>query len=254
MRRAERVVDVDVRVGGERLRERRVVLLLLHVEAEVLEQQHLAGAEPLDGVLGAGAERVAGDRDGLAQQLAEALADRAEPEAVADLAVGAAEVAGEDHAGALRLEVADRRERRADARVVGDPAVLERDVEVDADEDALARGVQVPDGELVHGSVPPGAGRRGPSVRPIGGRGQAGARRRTREVRHAAAVAPLVVVPGDDLDEVAAQDHVRREVDDGRAGVAPEVGRDERLVARAEDALHRAGRGVAEGLVELLER
>ena len=41
-------------------------------------------------------------------------------------------------------------QRRADARVVGDPAVLQRDVEVDAHEDALARGVQVLDGALVH--------------------------------------------------------------------------------------------------------
>ena len=124
MRGAEGVVDVDVRVGGERLRELRVVLLLLRVEAEVLEQQHLAVAEPLDGVLGAGAERVARDRDRLAHQLAQPLAHRPEPEAVADLAVGPAEVAGEDDAGALRLEVPDRRERRADAGVVGDPAVL----------------------------------------------------------------------------------------------------------------------------------
>src|SRR5450759_4505132 len=73
------------------------------------------------------------------------------------------------------------------------------------------------------------------------------------EVRDAAAVAPLVVVPGDDLDEVAAQDHVRREVDDRRPAVASEVAGDERLVAGAEDALERAGGRVAEGLVELLE-
>ena len=39
------------------------------------------------------------------------------------------------------------------ARVVGDLAVRERDVEVDADEDALARDVRVADRELVHGSA-----------------------------------------------------------------------------------------------------
>ena len=38
----------------------------------------------------------------------------------------------------------------ADARVVRDLAVLERDVEVDPHEDALARGVDVADRELVH--------------------------------------------------------------------------------------------------------
>ena len=37
------------------------------------------------------------------------------------------------------------------AGVVGDPAVLERDVEVDAHEHALSRRVEVADGELVHG-------------------------------------------------------------------------------------------------------
>ena len=59
--------------------------------------------------------------------------------------------------------------RGADARVVGDLAVRERDVEVDADEDALARDVGVADGELVHDG-----GRR--SVR----RRRAGGPRRTR--------------------------------------------------------------------------
>src|SRR6478609_7022418 len=74
-----------------------------------------------------------------------------------------------------------------------------------------------------------------------------------REVGDAAAVAPLVVVPGDDLDEVAAEDHVRGQVHDRGAGIAAEVGGHERLVGRAEDALERPGRGVPEGLVELLE-
>ena len=47
----ERVVDVDVCIGGERLREFRVVGLLLGMEAQVLEQQHLAGPHALERVL-----------------------------------------------------------------------------------------------------------------------------------------------------------------------------------------------------------
>ncbi len=39
------------------------------------------------------------------------------------------------------------------AGVVDDLAVLERDVEVDADEDLLACRIEVADGELVHGSA-----------------------------------------------------------------------------------------------------
>jgi hypothetical protein len=37
----------------------------------------------------------------------------------------------------------DGRQRRADAGVVGDPAILERDVEVDAQQDATALDVEV---------------------------------------------------------------------------------------------------------------
>ena len=43
--RAEGVVDVDVGVRGELRRELRVVGLLLGVEAQVLEQEHLARSQ-----------------------------------------------------------------------------------------------------------------------------------------------------------------------------------------------------------------
>ena len=112
MGRPEGVVDVDVGVAGERRRELRVVLLLLRVEAEVLEQQHLAGLHALDGILRAGAERVAGDRDVLPEQLGETLRDRPQAERVLDLAVGPPEVARQDHASALLEQAADRRDAR----------------------------------------------------------------------------------------------------------------------------------------------
>ena len=96
----EGVVDEDVGVGGERRREGRIVLLLLGVEAEVLEQQDLAWPQALDRVLGPDAERVAGDRHVATEQLGQPLPDRPESEAVLDLAIGAAEVAREDDPGA----------------------------------------------------------------------------------------------------------------------------------------------------------
>src|SRR5437870_2621025 len=75
-----------------------------------------------------------------------------------------------------------------------------------------------------------------------------------QEVGTAAAVAPLVVVPGDDLHHRPAEHHRARRVDDRGARVTPEVGRYERLVRHAEDALHRAGRRGAERLVDLVGR
>src|SRR6187399_242643 len=59
------------------------------------------------------------------------------------------------------------------------------------------------------------------------------------DVSDAAAVAPLVVVPRDDLHEVAAQGHRGGRVDDRRAAVAAEVRGDEGLVRDAQDALER---------------
>src|SRR4051794_22334571 len=135
------------------------------MEAEVLEEQDLAVAEATDRVLGARAQRVTRDRHGPAEELAEALADGTQSIAVAHLAVGPAEMAGEDDPRALAHEIADRRECGADPGVIRDLAVLQGDVEVHPDEDALARGVQVLDRALVHVRFPPGTGTRRGSLR-----------------------------------------------------------------------------------------
>ena len=45
VRRAERVVDIDLGQRGERLRESRIVGFFFRVEAEILEQQYLAGLQ-----------------------------------------------------------------------------------------------------------------------------------------------------------------------------------------------------------------
>ena len=64
MRRAEGVVHVDVRQAGELRREGRVVLLLLGMEAEVLEQHHLAAAaSPPTSCSVVGADAVGRQRD-----------------------------------------------------------------------------------------------------------------------------------------------------------------------------------------------
>ncbi len=50
------------------------------------------------------------------------------------------------------------------------------------------------------------------------------------EIRNATAVAPLVVIPGDHLREVIAEQHGARGINNGGARIATEVGGDERLV------------------------
>ena len=96
MRGAERVVDVDVAIGREGRRERRVVRLLLRVEAKVLEQDDLAWLEPGERVLRPDAQGIAGAGDRTLEQAREALGDRPETSRLDDLAVGPPEVAHED--------------------------------------------------------------------------------------------------------------------------------------------------------------
>ena len=89
------------------------------------------------------ADAVGRERDRPAEQLRQAIGDRPQAQLRFDLALRPAEVAGEDDRRALLERVLNGRQRRLDARVVADDAVLERDVEVDADEDALALEIEI---------------------------------------------------------------------------------------------------------------
>ena len=101
-----------------------VVGLLLGVIAQVLEQHDLPVAQVLHEVLRPVADAVVGHHDLGPEQLGQAGADRHERILGIDLAIGAPEVARQDDARALLLRELDRRQRRADARVVGDLTLL----------------------------------------------------------------------------------------------------------------------------------
>mmetsp|Transcript_12458 Transcript_12458/g.36725 ORF Transcript_12458/g.36725 Transcript_12458/m.36725 type:complete len:389 (-) Transcript_12458:198-1364(-) len=60
------------------------------------------------------------------------------------------------------------------------------------------------------------------------------------QVNNTARVAPLVVVPGDELDEGRVEHDAGISIEDGRPGVALEVGGHKRLVGVSEEALHLA--------------
>ena len=206
MGRAECVVDVDIGVGSQRGGEPRIVLLFLRVEAQVLQEEHLAGTQPLDRVLCPDAQGIARHRDVSAKQLRQTLTDRPKAEAVLHLSVRTAQVAGEDDPSATLEQQVDGRERGPDPRVVGDLAVRKRDVEIDAHEDPLVRDLRVADGHLVHGR----SDRDGQARRHVGD-----------QIGDPAAVAPLVVVPGDDLDHRVPEDHRRLGVDEIELRLSP---------------------------------
>ena len=118
-------------------------------EAEVLEQEGLAGFELFGHLGGYGADAVGREGDifsgaeHVVEEGAQGIDQRAETEAIDRLAFGAAEVRGEDDFGLVAEAVLDGRDGLDDAGVVEDDAIFQRDVEVDAEEYALVGQVEV---------------------------------------------------------------------------------------------------------------
>ncbi len=116
MGRAEGVVDVEIHPLGEPARGVGVVLRLAGIEARVLEH----------------AQPVVGD------ELLEPRRDRRDRERRI-VPLRAAEMGADGDLRRVAIEEEpDRRHSRTDSRVVGDRSVLERHIEIRANEDALA--------------------------------------------------------------------------------------------------------------------
>ena len=130
MRGAEGVVDVEVASVGQLASELMVVLRLARVEARVLEN---------------GDARIVHER-------AQMLFDRLQRERRV-LPLRPAQVRAEaELLHAAVEEEPDRRQSCADTRVIGNPPVFERDVEVHPCQDVLAEDIGVPDrARPVHG-------------------------------------------------------------------------------------------------------
>lgn len=141
--RAEAVADVDVGEGGEPVREGAalgvVLARLARVEAQVLDDGDLAVGEGGDDRLGRVADRVGREGHVGAEEFTEARGGGGEGEGRVRGALGAAQVGGDDHAGARLGEGLDRGQHGADTAVVGDRRAVQRHVQVGADESPLAR-------------------------------------------------------------------------------------------------------------------
>jgi hypothetical protein len=146
--RAEGVVHVGVGQPAQLLGQRGVVLGLAPLPAGVLEHQHAGGREPLDAPAHLRADHLGGLVNGLVDQFAEPL--RGGPQRGLGVApLGPAQVRAEDEGRTAAEQQLDGGQRGADAGVVGDPAALERHVEVDPDEHPLPLGeLDVSDGAL----------------------------------------------------------------------------------------------------------
>ena len=116
---------------------------LLGIEAEVFEQQHLAGFELGRFVHGIGSDAVIGKEDIHAEQFGYVWQDMPEGE-LRCYAFGASQMRADDGHTAVGYDLAESGEGCADAGVVGDlKVVIEGNVEIDAHEGFLAGEIEL---------------------------------------------------------------------------------------------------------------
>ncbi len=153
VRRAERVVHVDVAERRQFLRERRVVLLFLGMEAQVLEQQHLAGRR-LHG-FHFGADAIGRHLDRRPSSSCSRAATGCRLISGFGFSLGTPQVRRQDDTGAVFQRVLDGGQRRLDALVAGDfhvalVVLLQRHIEIHADEDSFPFQVEIANREIRH--------------------------------------------------------------------------------------------------------
>ncbi len=140
MRRRKRVVDIEIAESCEFLHEGRIVFLLAGVKPGVFEEQDVAVVERGHGFRRDVADAIFGERHAFSELLSKRFRHR--PQTLLQIApFGTAEMRQKDHLPALVGNLVERRQDALDAGRIGDPAVFHRNVEIDANEDALSLDV-----------------------------------------------------------------------------------------------------------------
>ena len=134
----KRIVDEQVGQIRQLLGEGRIVGFIAGVEAGVFQHRHIAVVQGVDRLLGRDADAILGKAHLAAQHLREGVGHRLERHFRHPLALRPVEMAAHDDMCAFVREFPDRRAEPFDPGEVGDFAVPHRDVEVGAQQHALA--------------------------------------------------------------------------------------------------------------------
>ena len=162
---AERVVDIDIAEGRQGFGEAVVVFLFARMESEIFKEQDVARLHLGDKPFHGRADAIRCKQNVFAHEPSQAFCYRGQTVFGIELSVRSAEVRTEDHLGAVVDGSIDGRQGRANAGVVGDLVrIVQRDVEVGSDDDALVSQHDIVDRLFaqIHGgsvrSVLPGRG------------------------------------------------------------------------------------------------
>ena len=163
--------------------------------ADVFKKQHFPVAKRLALCLRVGTHAIGGECHRLPQQLAKLRGHGREAVFGINFAFWTAQVRGEHEARSAFDGEAQGGQGLANARVVGNAAAIEWNIEIHADEDALTAHFEIANGELAHGNC--GKMRQsGTSLLKTSGK-------ELDQVAAAARVTPLIVVPGKHLHAIA---------------------------------------------------
>ena len=127
------------------------------MKTQILQQQHLAGLKLLRHLLGFRADAIRREAHVLIgihifiQQHAQPFGDALQAHLRIGFSLGPSQMRGQNHVRFLFERVLDGRQSLADTRVIADESIFsERDIEIHADEEALAFQIEIADGELGH--------------------------------------------------------------------------------------------------------
>ena len=132
------------------LRELRVVRLFLGVIPDILEEQHFPISKRLAFRFRIGADAIGSERHRLAEHFAEFCGYGRETVLRINFSFWPAQMRSKDEPRSAFDGQAQRGQRFADTRVVGNAATIERNVEIHADENALAAQFKVANGKFAH--------------------------------------------------------------------------------------------------------
>ena len=132
-----------------------VVLLFAGVKPEVLEQHDVARLRGRNGRLCRVSHTVRGKLHRLSEKIGKSRRHRSKRELRFPLTLGSSKVGRQDDGGTLVERISDGRDRRANARVIADRSINDRDVEIDPDKYALPRQVEITNRPLLHPDFDP---------------------------------------------------------------------------------------------------
>ena len=143
---AECVVDVEIAMRRDPLREFGIVRLFARPEADIVEQADVPCAQDADRLFDHRPHHLGDEHDLLADDLVDIALDEAGAHGRMTLTLWTPEMGEQEHLGALLGQFEDGRLRRLDPSHIGGGPVLHRQIEVDAHQRHLAGEVG---GEIV---------------------------------------------------------------------------------------------------------